>query len=71
MNWKSFAAAIMVCTLAFPAAAFAEEAPAEVPEANVSIEKVVANCTSEPYGKAINSFTYYVDSTADLLDMTA
>ena len=75
MNWKSLAAAVTICTLAFPAAAFAAETPeapeAEAPAAEVNIEKVVANCTSEPYGKAIHSFTYYVDSTADLLGMTA
>ena len=34
------------------------------------IESVVANCTSEPYGKAINSFTYYVNSTASVLGLT-
>ena len=67
MNWKSIAAAVTICTLAVPTVAFAAESPA--PE--VTVEKVVANCTSEPYGKAIHSFTYYVDSTEDLLDMTA
>jgi len=66
MNWKSFAALAAICTLAVPSSVFAAESPADV-----TVEKVVANCTSEPYGKAINSFTYYVDSTAGLLDMVA
>lgn len=36
----------------------------------VKIQKVVANCTSEPYGKAIQSFTFYVNSTAGITDLT-
>ncbi len=67
MNWKLFVTAATVCTLAIPMSAFATEAPST----DVTIEKVVANCESEPYGKAIKSFTYYVDSTADLMDLTA
>ena len=81
MKWRKLAALVTVCTLAVPTAALAADAPAaddmgtEVPAAEataeVTVNKIVANCTSEPYGKAIHSFTYYVDSTADLLDMTA
>ena len=37
----------------------------------VEVRKVVANCTSEPYGKAIRSFTFYVNSTVGITDLTA
>ncbi len=67
MNWKKFVVIASACALAMPATVFAAEPAA----AEVTVEKVVANCTSEPYGKAIKSFTYYVDSTADILNMTA
>ena len=35
------------------------------------VESVVANCTSEPYGKAIHSFTFHVNSTRSVMNLTA
>lgn len=35
------------------------------------VESVTANCKSEAYGKAIHSFTFKVNSTASILDLTA
>lgn len=37
----------------------------------VEVESVVANCTSEPYGKAIHSFTFHVNSTRSVMNLTA
>lgn len=37
---------------------------------SAKIQKVVANCTSEPYGKTIRSFTFYVNSTQSLMNLT-
>ena len=36
----------------------------------LKVESVVANCTSEPYGKTIRSFTYHVNSTRSIMDLT-
>ncbi len=47
------------------------EAPKEESSAPLSVEKIVANCQPDPYGKAIHSFTYYVNDTKDLLTLTA
>ena len=37
----------------------------------VIVKSVVANCTSEPYGKAIHSFTFHVNSTQSVMNLTA
>lgn len=37
---------------------------------SAEVQKVVANCSSEPYGKAINSFTFYVNSTLSIMNLT-
>lgn len=40
-------------------------------ESALVIESIVANAESEPYGKAIKSFTYYVNSVESVMDLTA
>ena len=45
--------------------------PTETGGEILTVEKIVANCQSDPYGKAIHSFTYYVNSTKELLSLTA
>ncbi len=46
------------------------ETPAE-PVEELVVESIVANCESEPYGKAIKSFTFYVNSVESVMDLTA
>ncbi|MCD8154212.1 MAG: hypothetical protein LUF78_05935 [Clostridiales bacterium] len=66
----SLSAAALSALLFAPTAAYAESDAATASEASGRIEKIVANCESDPYGKAIYSFTYYLDSTEDLLSLT-
>lgn len=44
--------------------------PAE-PAEKLAVSSITANCESEPYGKAIKSFTFRVNSTASVMDLTA
>lgn len=38
---------------------------------DVVVEKIVANCESDAFGRAIHSFTFYVDSVVPILDLSA
>lgn len=41
------------------------------PKESLVVKSIAANCESEPYGKAIKSFTYTVNSTETVMDLTA
>lgn len=66
MKPNKLATLIIAAVLAL--AALAVPAGAEEPEAQIT--RVVANCHSDVYGRALDSFTFYVDSTTGMLDLT-
>ena len=49
----------------------AENETAAEETTNGAVQKIVANCESDSYGKAIHSFTFYVDSVENILGLTA
>lgn len=64
-------AALMSSVLPVSVSAETESETEATEESDSVVQKVVANCESDSYGRGIHSFTFYVDSTKDILDLAA
>ena len=79
MKFKKLAALMAVMTMVASFSVVNVSAETETAEnetaaeetTNGAVQKIVANCESDSYGKAIHSFTFYVDSVENILGLTA